>query len=245
MAETGIYRRELLLRSKDVDLYRRLRLSRMFELFQEASIRHTEQLGMGREKTLDRGILWVLLMQSAEIARMPEYDEQIILKSWPGVTMHLLFPRYYSIETLSGEPLVKASAFWSLVDAKTRKVVFPEKYGVTIDGIVTGEEIHLPGTVSAAETACSRDFVVPYSFVDLNGHMNNTRYFDLAEDCIYAGWLHAGAAAEPQLKSVRTEYQNEARLDETLHLRWSGEKGDCFISGETERPVFRMRFVYE
>ena len=68
MAETGIYRRELLLRSKDVDLYRRLRLSRMFELFQEASIRHTEQLGMGREKTLDRGILWVLLMQSAEIA---------------------------------------------------------------------------------------------------------------------------------------------------------------------------------
>ena len=152
----------------------------------------------------------------------------------------MLFPRYYSIETLSGEPLVKASAFWSLVDAKTRKVVFPEKYGVTIDAIVTGEEIHLPGTVSAAETACSRDFVVPYSFVDLNGHMNNTRYFDLAEDCIYAG-----AAAEPRLKSVWTEYQNEARLDETLHLRWSGEKGDCFISGETERPVFRMRFNYK
>ena len=38
----SVYREEILLRSKDVDLYRRLRLSRLFELLQEASIRHTE-----------------------------------------------------------------------------------------------------------------------------------------------------------------------------------------------------------
>ena len=41
-------RQEFMLRSKDVDLHRRLRTSRLFELLQEASIRHTEQLGMGR-----------------------------------------------------------------------------------------------------------------------------------------------------------------------------------------------------
>ena len=239
MEETGIFRREILLRSKDVDLHRRLRLSRMFELFQEASIRHTEQLGMGRAKTLDRGILWVVLMQRADIVRMPEYDEEIVLKSWPGTMMHLLFPRYYSIETAEGESLVKCSAFWSLVDAKSRKVVFPEKYGVTIKGITTGEEIALPGTIRTAETVWSQDFMVPYSFVDLNGHMNNTRYFDLSEDCMSA------AATGKRLKSVRTEYQNEARLNETLHLRWSEENGEHFISGETERPVFRMLFVYE
>ena len=89
----SVYRQELLLRSKDVDMFRRLRTSELFRLLQEASIRHTEQLGMGRDKTLDKGILWVLLLQSAEIARMPEYDERIVLKSWPGRTMHLLFPR--------------------------------------------------------------------------------------------------------------------------------------------------------
>ena len=90
----SVYSEEILLRSKDVDMYRRLRTSELFRMLQEASIRHTEQLGMGRDKTLDRGILWVLLMQRAEIVRMPEYDERIVLKSWPGKTMHLLFPRY-------------------------------------------------------------------------------------------------------------------------------------------------------
>ena len=234
----SVYTEELLLRSKDVDMYRRLRTSELFRLLQEASIRHTEQLGMGREKTLDRGILWVLLMQRAEITRMPEYDERVVLKSWPGRTMHLLFPRYYSMETADGEPLLKASAMWSLVDEKTRKVVFPEKYGVVIEGVTTGEEIAMPGAVAKRETANERDFTVPYSFVDLNGHMNNTRYFDLAEDCTGA------AAAGRLLKSISTEYQNEARLGETLHLRW-GEEGDSFfLAGETGRPVFRIRLEY-
>ena len=234
----SVYREELLLRSKDVDMFRRLRTSELFRLLQEASIRHTEQLGMGRDKTLDKGVLWVLLMQRAEILRMPEYDENIVLKSWPGKTMHLLFPRFYSLETASGEPLLKASALWSLVDEKTRKVVFPEKYGVVIDGVATGEEIAMPGAVAKADCAFKRDFTVPYSFVDLNGHMNNTRYFDLAEDCVGA------AAAGKLLRGVSVEYQNEARLSQTLHLRWSGEDGSVFLCGETDRPVFRMRLEY-
>lgn len=234
----SVYREELLLRSKDVDMFRRLRTSELFRLLQEASIRHTEELGMGRDKTLDRGILWVLLMQRAEIVRMPEYDEKIVLKSWPGKTMHLLFPRYYSLETAGGEPLVKASALWSLVDEKTRKVVFPEKYGVVIEGVVTGEEIAMPGAVAKSACTQERDFTVPYSFVDLNGHMNNTRYFDLAEDSVGL------AAGGKLLCGISVEYQNEARLSETLHLSWGGEEGKVFLCGETERPVFRMRMEY-
>lgn len=234
----SVYREELLLRSKDVDMFRRLRTSELFRLLQEASIRHTEQLGMGRDKTLDKGILWVLLMQRAEIARMPEYDERVVLKSWPGKTMHLLFPRFYSMETAEGEPLLKASALWSLVDEKTRKVVFPEKYGVVIEGAPTGEEIAMPGAVAKEDCVCERDFCVPYSFVDLNGHMNNTRYFDLAEDCVGA------AAAGKLLRAVSVEYQNEARLGETLQLRWSGRTESAYLCGETDRPVFRMRLEY-
>ena len=235
----SVYTEKLKLRSRDVDMFRRLRSSELFKLLQEASIRHTEELGMGRDKTLDRGILWVLLMQRAEIRRMPAYDEEIVLKSWPGKTMHLLFPRYYSMETATGEPLLKASALWSLVDAKTRKVVFPERYGVEIEGVVLGEEIQLPGAIQKRECIHEKTFVVPYSFVDLNGHMNNTRYFDLAEDCI-------GAAARGMLlREVQTEYVNEARFDEQLQLRWDREAGEVYIFGESEKPVFRMILRYE
>ena len=234
----SVYREELLLRSKDVDMFRRLRTSRLFELLQEASIRHTEELGMGRDKTLDRGILWVLGLQRAEIVRMPEYDEEIVLKSWPGKTMHVLFPRYYSLETRAGEPLLRASALWTLVDEKTRKMVFPEKAGIVIDGVTTGEEIALPSPPPSMECGESRVFTVPYSYVDINGHMNNCRFFDLAED------VTGAAAAGRTLREIRSEYSSEALLGQELTVRWGNRGGRYFVSGETGQRVFRMELVY-
>ena len=94
-----IYEKRYKLKSSDVDMNRRLRTPVLFTMLQEAAIAHTEELGMGREKTLDRGLLWIVTMQRAEIARMPGYDEEIVLRSWPGRTLHLIFPRYFSIET--------------------------------------------------------------------------------------------------------------------------------------------------
>ncbi len=234
----SIYREELLLRSKDVDMFRRLRTSELFRLLQEASIRHTEALGMGRDKTLDKGVLWVLLLQRSEITRMPEYDERVVLKSWPGKTMHLLFPRYYRLETAQGEELLSASALWGLLDQQTRKMVFPERYGVAIEGVQTGEEIALPSAPRRLECTESREFAVPYSYVDINGHMNNSRYFDLAEDSIPA------ASEGRALRRVQIEYVSEARFGETFTVSWGEENGEYYLQGEGERTVFRMRMGY-
>ena len=180
----SIYSLNYRIRSIDVDHRRRLKTSVLFSMLQEAAIAHTEELGMGRDKTLDKGLLWIITHQRAEIKRMPEYGEDVILKSWPGDNMHLIFPRYFSMETASGEPLLKVSALWALMDENTRTVAFPENHGIIIDGVHTGGEIELPSNVKPLLCTKSKEITVPYSFVDLNGHMNNTRYLDVAEDCI-------------------------------------------------------------
>ena len=237
----SIYERRLLLRSQDVDMHRRLRLSNLFTLLQEASIRHTEDLGMGRDKTLDKGILWIVGMQRANILRMPEYDEQIVIRSWPGQTMHLFFPRYYRIENEAGELLVEASALWMLINEETRQVVFPESAGIVIDGVVTGQECTLPSPPRALLTTETVPFRVPYSYVDLNGHMNNTRYFDLAEDCIPA------PAVGARLLTIQTEYSSEAPLGTTLQIHWGQEDNEYYLVGLTQedKKIFRMRLAYE
>ena len=235
----SVYREELLLRSKDVDLYRRLRLSRLFELLQEASIRHTEQLGMGREKTLDKGLLWVVTMQRCEIARLPVYDERVTLTSWPGAMMHVFFPRYYRLADERDNTLLSASALWMLVDEKTRKMVFPDEWGVEIAGVTTGREIRLPSGLKKLPCTDEASFTVPFSYVDLNGHMNNTRYFDLAED-------HIPAAAEgKRLKAVSTEYTAEARFRDALTLRWGSEGERWYMEGLSDKPCFRLAMEYE
>ena len=234
----SVFSTTLRLRNKDVELHRRLRTSTLFELMQEASIRHTEELGMGREMTLDRGLLWMVTLQRAEIARMPEYDEVITLESWPGDTMHLLFPRYYRVLDGKGNTLVSASALWALVDQETRRMVFPDRYGVVIEGEKTGNEIALPSPPLRAKEGVVSSFTVPYSYVDLNGHMNNTRYFDLAEDRIPV------AAEGRSLRSISVEYANEAKLSDELRVTVEREDSTYRVSGDTEKKIFRMEFVY-
>ena len=235
----SVYTKAIHLRSRDVNLYRRLRTSTLFEFLEDVSIRHTEDLGVTREKTLDRGLLWMVTLLRAEIRRMPEYDEHLTLESWPGETMHLLFPRYYRLLDAAGEPLVSASAIWTLVDAKLRRVVFPDRYGIRIDGETTGHEIALPSPPRLAEGGSTAEIVVPFSYVDLNGHMNNTRYFDLAED------LLPDAARERALREILVEYAGEARLGERMQIRVEPDGSAFYLSGETEKRCFRMRFLYE
>ena len=234
----SVFSTTLRLRNKDVELHRRLRTSTLFEILQEASIRHTEELGMGREMTLDRGLLWMVTLQRAEFVRMPEYDELVTFESWPGDTMHLLFPRYYRVLDEKGETLASASALWALVDQQTRRMVFPDRYGIVIEGEKTGNEIALPSPPLRAKEGAVSNFTVPYSYVDLNGHMNNTRYFDLAEDRIPA------AAEGRSLRSISVEYANEAKLGNELCVSVE-QAGEVYrVSGDTEKKIFRMEFVY-
>lgn len=235
----GVYETRLRVLSSQVDPSRRMRVSTLFTLLQEAAIAHTTLLGMGREKTLDRGLLWAVTMQRSQVERLPVYDEEVTLASWPGATMHVLFPRYYQLTGADGKVLVRASALWVLMDRRERRFVFPEAWGIRIDAVTTGAELPLPTPPRLGEPTGEGSFTVPYSYVDLNGHMNNTRYFDLAEDRM---------PPELRLRPLREAavgYGGEARLGTPIHLTDRGEESSFSLSGETEgKRLFRLRLDY-
>lgn len=234
----SIYRKKIVLTSRDVNMHRRLRTSRLFEFMQESAIHHTEQLGAGRALTLDKGILWVVTMQQTRIARMPEYDEEVLLESWPGKTMHVLFPRYFRLLDSSGSCLVTASALWTLVDSESRKLVFPESCGVNIQGEITGFETSLPSPVPRREADRHHDFTVPFSYVDINGHMNNTRYYDLVEDLCPA----AARGDTPAL--ISAEYSGELRLGDTVRVDWREDGEEYYFCGFAGRDAFRIHMDF-
>ncbi len=238
MDQPLIYTVTAKLRNADVDAYRRLRLSVLFTMFQEAAIAHTEALGMGREKTLDRGLLWIVTLQRVSIRRLPVYDETITLESWPGKTMHLFFPRYFRMLDAAGKVLLEGSALWSLMDRERRSVVFPNDHGISIPGVVTGRETPLPHPAKPMPQTEEARFRVPYSWIDLNGHMNNVRYFDLAED-VLPPELH-----RLECRALTVDYTSEAKLGEELLFRWGSEGGVWYLTGEAGKRVFRMRLEY-
>ena len=234
----SVYEKSYRLLSSDVDARRRLRLSRLFTLLQEASIAHTTLLGMGRERTLDKGLLWIVTLQQVWVERLPVYDEDVKLLSWPGETMHLFFPRYYRLEDGAGNALLTGSALWALMDRDSRKMVFPEDHGVIIRGETGERPLPLPAAPKPARSGEQETFTVPYSYVDLNGHMNNTRYLDLVEDRMPAD-LRARS-----LREIRAEYSGEGKLGEEVTLTMEREGNDFRLNGDRGRKLFRLNLIY-
>ena len=236
----SLYKTTLTLRSSDVDAKRRLRLSSLFTLLQEAAIAHTTELGMGREKTLDRGLLWIVTRQQIRVTRLPSYDETVTLFSWPGETLHLYFPRFFRLTDAAGETLLEASTLWALMDQESRHIVFPEEVGVEIEADPEESALPLPAAPRLPELTQEQNFTVPYSYTDLNGHMNNARYPDLAED------LMPPALREKSIREIVTEYGGEASEGETIRLKTAvGEDSFAMAGfGPEEKRLFRLLLRY-
>ena len=235
----NIFEREIAIRDCDCASNRLLRPSSLFSMIQEIAIDHSEEIGAGRSVTFDRGFLWVLARQKAEIVRLPEYGEHVIFQTWPGSTMHFLFPRYYRMLDHNGESLLSASSLWTLIHAKKRSVISPQKEGIVVTGETTGYEIALPSGIRKCfgEETCT--LTVPYSYTDINGHMNNIFYLDVAENMI------PEMAGKLALKEISVEYSHEILCGETMTVSLHRSDQVCIFSGDGEKHYFSLLLRYE
>ena len=208
----------------------------LFRLIQDVSAAHCRLLGYGEPVMEEKGVMWVIIRHGVEVLRWPAPGEALRVRTWPGPTRHGMCPRYYRIESLSGELLMEGCAVWSVVDRESRKMVIPADYQLEIEPLVTGLECRRPGAPLRLEATEQAVYTVTEDVLDENGHMNNTRYYDLAEDCL-------GTRGKP-LRAALVEYVAEARLGDTLRLGWAWQEGRCAICGELSGPAFRMELEY-
>lgn len=227
---------KLTLLTEDCDAKRELRLSRLFQLLQEISIADTEALGYPREKTLDKGLLWVLGKQRVEISRLPVYGEKVVLTSSPGKRIPFLFPRHCVMETEGGELLLKASSVWALIDQKTRVMVNPEEHGVVIEGKEEGGEIPFQFPMKSFPLMGRVCFQAEWRDCDLNGHLNNTAYLDKAENLIPIPFLLSFSP-----KEIEIAYRKEIPLGEKTEVSYGEENGTYVFSC----PEFFLRLLFQ
>ena len=209
----------------------------LFRLMQKISGDHCRLIGYGEPVMEAKGIMWVIIRHSVSVNRWPGAGEELLAQTWPGPTRHGMCPRWYRVLDSAGTPVLSGCAVWSVVDRVSRKMVIPSAVGVEIEPLVTGLEGRRPAAPARLPATEHADYTVPHEVLDENGHMNNTRYYDLAEGLL-------GTLGRP-LRSAAVEYIAEAREGDTLHLSWAREGSLCAISGETDGPAFRMALEYE
>ncbi|MBQ7896443.1 MAG: hypothetical protein IJ364_07825 [Oscillospiraceae bacterium] len=224
---------------KEYQLGEHLSTTELFWMLQEVSTEHCHILGFGMNLMGPKGLIWVVARHKLELQRYPMPNEKIEIHTWPGPARHGLFPRHYELHGENGEVIGNASALWTLVDINTRKMIKPENYGIDVPGIVTGREQGNPKAPEKLPQDRVVEFVVPEEYLDNNGHMNNTKYYKLAEQSI------GDAVKGKTVCRIATEYANEALLGDKLKISIGQDENRYYVTGETDSSIFKMLLEYK
>ena len=184
-----------------------LKMSALLYFAQEAAGAHAETLGAGWDALQEKGLFWAVIRTRAEILAQPTGNE-VIIKTWPMPTSRTAYPRCVMGYDQDGTLLFKLVSLWVLMDIKTRAMVLPGKSGVEVLGTLYGDEPEQPRGLPVNDQEQVVYKTVEQCHLDVNGHMNNTRYMD---------WVMELAENRP-VQKLELCYFNEGILGDQMEI---------------------------
>jgi acyl-ACP thioesterase len=150
--------------------------------FQEAAGRHAAELGVSMQDLLADGKAWVLARLRMEVDRLPEWEEEITIETWPSGLDRLYATREFVFRDEEDRELAQGTSAWLVIDTERRRPLRPPSvlYDIEVPdrpAPLGQNEVDLsaPSTVDRERT-----FSVRYHDLDLNRHVNNVRYLEWA-----------------------------------------------------------------
>jgi len=223
-------RRSYALTASDIDGHRRLRLSSLLSFLQNIATDHAEILEIGGDRMMrEYGAFWMMVRSYLSLRRpITLGDEVVRIHTWHrGVGKTATVFRDFDI--YAGDELVgEAVASWVMVDIAARRILKPSSLSAVVNSLrpEVVKDI-IPAKVSMPE-ALVEAFRRPvwYSDTDINGHMNNTKYADVACDAIRYEGCKDRFVSEMQISYLRESFPGDE-----LGVLAASVGDNCFVRG--------------
>ena len=208
-----IFTQEYEIQAIHLDASRQVKPSVLLHFVQEAAGGHCQILELDWETLAQKGLFWAVIRHHLEIQRLPGEGETIRVETWPMPTTRVAFPRAAAGYDAQGNLVFRCTSLWVLMDMESRQMLLPGKSGINLEGLVRGNELAAPGSLSPIEGEVAANRRVWYSELDRNGHMNNTRYLDWALDLLEPDFHRSHS-----LQKATLCYLSEIREGEDIQL---------------------------
>jgi len=191
-----------------------IKVASLMNFLQEAAAVHAEQLGFGMARLNEIGSYWALSNIKIEFTKFPKWNDRITIRTWPSGHTRSIATREFIGEDQDRCELFKAGSEWMILKKTSNR---PRNlHRIDLNLVPTG-----PKTVSAnlkrltPQEAFTKaeQLRVPYSSIDLNGHVNNTEYIRWTIDAIKRAFQFTGA-----VRSIQATYFREVFEADMLDL---------------------------
>lgn len=229
-----------------VDYNRKLTIPALLENLQEAAWAHANLHGAGWDDLHKHNSLWVLARFHIAIERLPDWQENVTLETWSKLPDGITAYRDFEMRDAHGSVIVRAASVWHVLDAKTFRI---QKIETLMNTFPHCENRHVfnenPLKIAAfecAETAKIRH--VQYSDIDMNNHVNNTKYVQWIFDDLDTGFI-----AQHSVKDLQINYIAQLQLGDTytIHNKQLNDTEfvHCIKNVENNKDVCRLQTKWE
>ena len=210
----AIYQKEFEIDSLVTDRFGKLKPSAILYYVQEVAGQHFNRMALNPTPE-NKGLMWVIIRHRVQITRIPVKGETIRVETWPMPTTRVAYPRSVVAYDREGRELFRSITLWVLMDRQTRAMVLPGRSGIMVPGILRGNELPSPNSLSPVVCSASVTRRVCFTDLDVNNHMNNTRYLEWAMDL-----LPSQFHGKHVLQDATMCYLGEAREGDQLYIFW-------------------------
>ena len=217
-----------------------IKMASLMQYLQEVAARHAEELGFGVDCLNKINSYWVLSNFRIEIKSLPKWNDEIIVKTWPSGHSRVIATREFVAKDQNNSELFRADSHWMVLDkGRNRpKNLFRLELSLPKTGVkaLSGKLVRLEPQDDYSRTD---RITVPYSSIDLNGHVNNTEYVRWGIDALRKAFKFEG-----NIRSMHATYLSEVFEADELDLLLShSENGYCHVlakRSDTQSDVYIM-----
>ncbi|GAB4286842.1 MAG: thioesterase [Ignavibacteriaceae bacterium] len=229
------------IRANEVDFLNRLKMNFLFAILQDTAAAHANELQLGYEQLIRHNLSWVLSWIKVIVKRLPGFNETITIRTWPKERYKLYSLRDFIICSEKGEEIFIATTAWLPVNTLRKKIVDVKNLPVPIKYYPNQKAIEdLPGKISLDENiSCKAVRKVNYNDIDLNQHLNNTKYIEMVTDCYSKQFYEKHKPAE-----IEAVFNAECFYGDEIEI-WFGLKNEnikqdkvAVINRSIEKTVF-------
>ena len=122
-----VYERRYRVNTYEADASGRLSIPGLFNYLQDAAARHATALKFGKEHLEQENRFWVLSRILVIMDTIPEWEEEIKIRTWPCGVDKLFAMRDFEVFGSTGKIYGHATSCWLMVSRKNRRPVRPDK----------------------------------------------------------------------------------------------------------------------
>jgi medium-chain acyl-[acyl-carrier-protein] hydrolase len=233
--------------SYEVDAFGTLPLPALSGYLGEIAGLHANELGVGLEALMARGLTWVLVRQRLENPLPVRLGETVDVETWPSGIDRLAAQREFVVRRTDGTEVARATTHWFVLDLATRKPVRPAD---VLDARFPREPQppRLPLSPGKLPELRAWDFQkrfhVRYGDIDVNLHVTNTSYVTWALEAAPRDVFRASRATAVEVQFLAETHYGSAILS---RLARSGERAfaHAIVREEDERELARVVTAWE